>query len=129
VKTITLPVFSNYVFCRFAPATRAGVLKTPGVRSLVGFGGCPAPVPDAEIEAIRKAVGSGLPVEPWPFVRAGDRVRVLDGPLRGLDGLLVSGANKTRVVVSVELLQRSVAVEIDRAALQPLTPPIFRECA
>jgi transcription antitermination factor NusG len=74
-------------------------------------------------------VGSGLPVEPWPFMRAGDAVRVLEGPLKGMEGLLVSGADKARVVVSVELLQRSVAVEIDREALLPLNPPVFRACA
>jgi transcription antitermination factor NusG len=129
VKTITLPLFATYVFCRFTAADRGAVLRTPGVRSVVSFAGCPAAVPDTEIEAIQRMAGSGIAVEPWPFLRAGERVRVLDGPLRGLEGLLASAADKPRVVVTVELLQRSVAVEVERAAIEPLTPAIFRACA
>jgi transcription antitermination factor NusG len=129
VKTMTLPLFTNYVFCRFGPGQRGAVLRTPGVRSLVSFAGAPAAVSDAEIAAVQRMVGSGIALEPWPFLREGERVRVLEGPLRGLEGLLASSADKPRVVVSVEMLQRSVAVEIDRTALEPLTPGIYRACA
>jgi transcription antitermination factor NusG len=129
VKTVTLPLFANYVFCRFSPAERGAVVRTPGVRSLLSFAGCPAAVSDAEIAAIQRMVGSGVAVEPWPFLRVGERVRVLEGPLRGLEGLLASAVDKPRVVVTIELLRRSIAVEVDREALEPLTPPIFRACA
>lgn len=126
VKTLTQPLFPSYVFCRFSTGERGTVLRTPGVRSLVSFAGAPAVVPDAEIAAIQRMVGSGIAVEPWPFLRAGERVRILDGPLRGLEGVLGTTADKPRVVVSVDLLQRSVAVEVDRAELEPLSPPLFR---
>lgn len=117
LKEIELPLFAGYVFCRFAPEDRAPVLRTPGVRSIVTFDGRPAPVSDEEIAAMRQAAGSGLPVEPWPFLRAGQPVRIERGPLSGLRGVLVRAKDNWRVVVSVELLQRSVAVEVDRNAL------------
>jgi Transcription termination factor nusG len=109
-----LPLFAGYVFWRFSPQDRTPVLKTPGVKSIVAFGGQPAPVADFEISAIRRAVGSGLPVEPWPLVGEGQPVRIERGPLSGLCGVLVRARDNWRLVVSVELLQRSVAVEVDR---------------
>lgn len=114
LKEIEAPLFAGYVFCRFSPQDRTPVLKTPGVRSIVAFGGQPAPVPDSEISAIRRAVGSGLPVEPGPLLGEGQPVRIERGPLSGLRGVLVRVRDNWRLVVSVELLQRSVAVEVDR---------------
>ena len=93
------------------------MLVTPGITSIVGFGRTPAPVPDGEIDAVRRAVTSGHRLEPWPYLRVGESVRIEQGCLQGLRGALVREKDRLRVVVNVELLQRSVAVEIDRQAL------------
>ena len=126
LKEVEAPLFAGYVFCRFAPRDRAPVLRTPGVRSIVTFGGRPAPVSDAEISALRQAVGSGRAVEPWSEPGQGQLIRIEHGPLSGLRGVLVRARDDWRVVVSVELLRRSVAVEVDRADLAPLAdlPPL-----
>jgi transcription antitermination factor NusG len=99
-KTVDLPLFPRYVFCRFGFDDRLKVLGTPSVISIVGFGGKPAQVSDSEIEAIQTVVGSGLPYQPWPYLRVGQRVRILGGSLAGLDGLLVREKSACRVVVN-----------------------------
>jgi transcription antitermination factor NusG len=114
IKELDLPLFAGYVFCRFMGGERARVLTTPGVTSVVGFGNQPAPVAEEEIEAVRAMIASGLPVGPWPYLRVGERVRIEAGPLCGLEGILTQVKDVWRVVVSVELLQRSVAAEVDR---------------
>lgn len=120
IKELELPLFAGYVFCRFAPEHRLGVLTTPGVTSIVGFGGAPVPVNDQEIAALQQTVASGLPVQPWPFLECGQRVRIERGPLRGLEAILVRSKDFWRVVLNVDLLRRSVAVEIDRDVISPL---------
>lgn len=120
VKEVELPLFAGYVFARFEPAGRVGILRTPGVRAIVSFGKFPTPVPDHEIVALQNMVASGLPLEPWPFLRVGERVRLEGGPLDGLEGILVRVDRVWRVVVSVNLLQRSVAAEVDRCWVRPL---------
>jgi transcription antitermination factor NusG len=117
IKELELPLFAGYVFCRFPGNQRARILSTPGVNSVVGFGNRPAPVDDGEIHAVRTLVASGLPVSPWPFLRVGEKVRVESGPLCGVEGILTQVKDAWRVVVSIELLQRSVAAEVDRDAL------------
>lgn len=114
IKQLELPLFAGYVFCRFAALEKARILATPSVVSVVGFAGRPAAVPDEEIEAVRRMTGSGLQVGPWPFLRVGQRVRIAAGPLCGLEGILLQLKDAWRVVVSVELLQRSVAAEVER---------------
>jgi transcription antitermination factor NusG len=90
------------------------VLTTPGVVSVVGFGKTPAAIEDSEIDSIRSIVKSGARTSPWPYLRAGQRVRIEGGCLEGIAGTLVRENDSCRVVVNVELLQRAVAVEIDR---------------
>ena len=109
----TLPLFPGYVFCQFVGTVRTPVVSTPGVVSIVGFGGIPAPIPEHEIRAVENILLSGLAAEPCPFIREGQRVRVKSGALQGLEGLLVKKKSACRVVVSVEMLQRSIAVEVD----------------
>jgi transcription antitermination factor NusG len=111
---VDLPLFPGYVFCRFAYASRLPVLNTPGVTSVVSFSDAPAPVADDEISRIRTIQASGLPSQPWPYVRVGQRARIEWGALAGLEGVLIREKDALRVVVSVELLRRAVAVEIDR---------------
>ncbi|MGB7759814.1 MAG: transcription termination/antitermination NusG family protein [Bryobacteraceae bacterium] len=122
IKTLTQPLFRGYVFCRTPLAARTSILQTPGVRGFVSFGGSPIPVPGSEMEAILRITSTGLPIEPLAWLRAGERVRVIDGVLRGLEGTLLQCEGHTRVVVGIEMLQRSVSVEIDRATLQPVVP-------
>lgn len=117
IKAVDLPLFPGYVFCRFTPEQKHNVVTAPGVKSIVSFGGDPAPLTDGEIDAVRAIASSGLPFEPWPYLREGSRVRIAAGCMRGLEGTLVRICDEVRVVVNVELLQRSVAVQIDRALL------------
>jgi transcription antitermination factor NusG len=118
VQPVDLPLFPGYVFCRFAYAGRLGVLSTPGVTSLVSFSDTPTPVTDDEISRIRTIEASGLPSQPWPYVRVGQRARIEGGALAGLEGVLIREKDVLRVVVSVELLHRGVAVEIDRGMIR-----------
>ena len=120
LKSVEFPLFPGYVFCRLDPQYRLPLLTIPGVLHFVGIGKVPAPIDDAEIIAIQSAVASGLSAEPWPFLEVGQRVQLEDGPLAGLEGFLVEVRKRYRVVVSVTLLKRSVAVEIDREWVAPL---------
>ena len=120
VKVVELPLFTGYVFCKLDIGVRLPVLKTPGVVSFVSLGAEPTPVDAAEMDSIREIVRAGLPVGPWPYLREGQRVEVARGPLKGLRGILLTVKNERRLVVSIELLQRSVAVEVDREDLRPM---------
>jgi transcription antitermination factor NusG len=117
IKEVELCLFPGYVFCRFSYEDRLLVLGTPAITSIVGFAKTPAPIPDTEIAAVLAMVKSGRRVEPWPYLRAGEQVRIEDGCLQGLCGTLVRETDHWRAVVNVELLQRSIAVEIDRESL------------
>jgi len=114
IKEIEQQLFPGYVFCRFTYEQRMAVLTTPGVVSVVGFGKTPAAIDDAEIDSIRSIVKSGARTSPWPYLRAGQRVRIERGCLEGVAGTLVRENDSCRVVVNIEILQRAVAVEIDR---------------
>lgn len=123
LKTVESPLFPGYVFCRFDVHNRLPVLITPGVISVVGRGKTPIPVDDREIISIQGAVGAGIRMEPWPYVELGERVRIQDDVLDGMEGILTSFKGSDRVVISVTLLRRSVALEIDRSRITPLGPP------
>lgn len=126
IKLVELPLFSGYLFCRFSLENRLAVLTTPGVRAIVGFGKTPSLVPDEEIDAVRAMVQSGLPVSPWPFLREGQVVVIEGGPLRGLEGRLARATDAWRVVVNVDLLQRSVAVTMDRNLIGVVDQPLMK---
>lgn len=119
IKELELPLFSGYVFCRFPVEKRNVVLKMPSVTSIVGFGNGPLPVSDQEIASVRALVASGFPLSPWPFLKVGQRILIDHGPLKGVEGIVLQVKNTARVVASISLLQRAVAVEIDPAALRP----------
>lgn len=119
-KIIEQPLFPGYVFCRLDPERRLPILQSPGAVSVVSFGGTFLPIEEAEMEAIRASVRSGVEVSPWPYLRVGQRVRVVGGPLFGVEGLLAAVKNEIRLVLSVSLLQRSVAVELDRQEVEPI---------
>jgi transcription antitermination factor NusG len=119
-KQLSLPLFPCYVFVRSNFERHLRVLTTPGVHFMVMFAGRPAPIPDLEIDAIRKAVESMFRVEPHPFLRCGDWVRVTSGPLADVEGILVRKKGSYRLILSAELLGKSIAVEIDAFSVKPL---------
>lgn len=120
-KHLSLPLFPCYVFLRGESGRRVQVLSTPGVHSIVTIAGRPAPIPEVEIEAIRRAVESPLVVEPHPFLRRGDRVRIKSGPLADIEGILIRRKSSYRLILSAELLQKSIAVEVDAFSVEPLS--------
>jgi len=119
-KSIAVPLFPGYVFCRFDPNVRCPIVTTPGVLRVVGFGKKPALVCESEIEAIRKIVLSPLPARPHEYLAAGQTVRVKQGPLYGVEGKIATFQNANRLIVSVTLLERSVSVEIDSEWVEPV---------
>jgi len=122
VVEVELPLFPGYVFSRFEVERRLPLLMTPGVISVVGAGRLPHPVADAEIEALQILVHSRLDLQPWPYLHLGQRVRIFRGPLTGAEGILASVKSPKRLVVSVTLLQRSVAVEVPEDCVWPESP-------
>jgi transcription antitermination factor NusG len=114
------PLFPGYLFCRFDACNRLPVLVTPGVIAVVGRGRIPIPVEDSEIGAIQKAVSAGSRVEPCPYPDVGQLVRIEEGALTGVEGILTRFKGTHRIILSVSLLRRSVAVEIDRSAVGPI---------
>ncbi|HEY1754854.1 MAG TPA: UpxY family transcription antiterminator [Bryobacteraceae bacterium] len=119
IRELRLPLFPGYIFCHIPAEERSLVLATTGVVSMLGVQGQPLPIDDAEIEAVRKMVESQSLVEPWPFLRIGQRVKVCRGPMTGVEGILLRVKDSCRLVVSVTLLGRSVAAEIDSAYVSP----------
>jgi len=120
IKDVELPLFPGYLFCRFNPQDRLPILKTPGMISIVGTAKIPTAVDEAEIVALRTLVASGVPRQPWPYLQVGQRVRIEQGALCGLEGILLQHKGHDRVILSVTLLQRSVAAEIDRTWVIPI---------
>jgi transcription antitermination factor NusG len=120
-KQLSLPLFPCYVFIQGGLDRRLHVLNTPGVCGFVGWSGRAAPIPKEEIEAVLRMMESSLKVEPHPFLKCGDRVRIRSGPLEGVEGILVRKKNLFRLVLSVEMLQKSVAVEVDVTAVESVS--------
>jgi len=114
-KEVEQSLFPGYLFCRFEYSERRPVVVTPGVLQVVGCRRTPVPVEDREIEALQLAVSSQVHSQPWPYLEMGERVRIHTGKLAGLEGILVNFKGNHRVVLSVSLLQRSVALEVDVA--------------
>lgn len=112
-KLLSLPLFPCYVFLKGGLDHRLDIVTAPGFHSLVSSAGQPLAIPTHEIEAIRQTIESGALVDPHPFLKCGERVRVKSGPLTGVEGILVRKKNHYRLVVSVEMLGKAVAVEVD----------------
>lgn len=120
LRDANAPLFPGYVFCQFDAQNRLPILVTPGVIAVVGRGRIPLPVDDEEIAAIQTVVSSGLRAEPWPYLELGQKVRIEGESLQGLEGILINFKGNHRIVVSVSLLRRSVALEIDRSCVRPI---------
>jgi transcription antitermination factor NusG len=117
--TLDSPLFPGYMFVRLALRDRLGVLQIRSVVCLVGFGGIPAALPDEEMGILRAGLSERLRAQPHPFLTVGRRVRITGGPFSGLEGVLERKKNNLRVIVSVELIQRSVALDVDAADVAP----------
>ena len=115
IKEVEAPLFPGYLFCRFDIHNRLPILKIPGVQHVVGGTKVPTPIDTSEIEALQTIIRTDAAREPWPFLQVGDRVRIEYGSLAGVEGVLVQVKGRHRLVLSVTLLQRSVAVDIDSA--------------
>lgn len=118
-KLLALPLFPCYVFVRGSLNRRLPVLTTPGVHMILSHGERAAVIPEDEIEAIRRSVEGSLNIEPHPFLKCGERVRVTRGSLDGVEGILVRKKSIFRLVLSVNMLAQSVAVEIDASDVEP----------
>lgn len=125
IKQLDAPLFPGYVFCRFDIHNRLPILMIPGVQHIVGGTAVPTPVDVAEICALQAAVESGAAREPWPFLQVGDRLRIEHGSFAGVEGILLQTKGRYRLVLSITLLQRSVAVDIDSAFVSMVS----RTCA
>ncbi len=112
-KELALPLFPGYVFVRMELSERREAVKTHGVARIVSFGGTPASLPEKEIEAIRHFLEQKVRLDPHPYLRVGQRARIRSGPFQGLEGILLRKKNSLRFVISLDLILRSVAVEID----------------
>lgn len=119
-KSLQSPLFPGYLFCKLDWNNRLPVLSAPYVEYIVGFGKEPTPVCPTEIGAIQTIVRAGLQCRPHPFLKVGQRVRMHSGPLADLEGILVAARGAHRLIVSVDLLQRSVATEVDSALVRPV---------
>jgi transcription antitermination factor NusG len=113
-------LFEGYVFCRLGADCEGLVIATPGVRRIVGFGGRPCAIEEHEIAALQAVMNSQFPVTPWPLMRLGQKVTIKDGPLAGVTGLLSRIKGSHRLVISVDILMRSVAVDVDAKFLSPV---------
>ena len=121
-KKVSQALFPGYLFVTEIANRRLQVVETPGVCGIVSIAGVPAPIPTTEIEAIQRAVTSPYPVEAHSYLNSGDHVRVVEGPLLGVNGILVRNEKSTRLVLSVGLLGRSVAVELDAQSVERALP-------
>jgi transcription antitermination factor NusG len=113
LKVLDRPLFPSYAFCRFDPEIKYTIVSTPNVTRIVGFGKNPVPVDTAEIDSLKIAMISGHSCVPHPVLEIGQKVRVVDGPLTGVKGIMLAEARKKRIVISVALVQKAVAVEVD----------------
>lgn len=119
-KELDLVLFPGYVFVRMHWKDRLHVLQLPSVFRFVTFNGLPAALPNDELEALRKGLAQGVYAESHPYLKVGTRVRVRYGPLAGARGILVRRKERFRIVISIEAIRRSVAVEIDEADIEPI---------
>jgi len=117
---VQLPLFPGYIFVRIALRDRMRVIEVPGFARLVGFNSLPCPLPEADINKMKDALNKGVVAEPYPYLTVGTRVEIRNGPMQGMTGILLRRQNKCRVVISVDLIMRSMAVEVEASDVVPV---------
>jgi transcription antitermination factor NusG len=117
---VQLPLFPGYIFVRIALRDRLRVIEVPGFVRLVGFNSLPHPLPEADINKMKEALSKGVLAEPYPYLTVGTRVEIRNGPMQGMTGILLRRQNKCRVVISVDLIMRSMAVDVDASDVIPI---------
>ena len=117
---VQLPLFPGYIFVRMALRDRLRVIEVPGFVRLVGFNSLPCPLPESDINKMKDALNKGVLAEPYPYLTVGTRVEIRNGPMQGMTGILLRRQNKCRVVISVDLIMRSMAVEVDASDVVPV---------
>jgi transcription antitermination factor NusG len=120
VKEIERPLFPGYVFCRFDPNRVLPIVRTPGVVHVVGSGGSPCQIDETEMRSLRTLVASQVLMAPYRFLRLGQRVVIRHGRLAGIEGIVEAFRSGYRIVISITLLQRSVAAELEADWITPL---------
>jgi transcription antitermination factor NusG len=127
--TCQVPLFPGYLFLRVTPRACGLIVTTPGVIRIVEFGGKPAPIDPDEIRSVQLIVNSGIPVYPWQGLELGDKVFIEQGPLQGAVGIVTSFRAKQRLIVSITMMMRTVAAEVDHDWVAALTPLRLRKPA
>jgi transcription antitermination factor NusG len=122
---VQLPLFPGYIFVRIALQDRLRVIEVPGFVRLVGFNSLPCPLPEVDINRMKEALNKGVVAEPYPYLTVGTRVEIRNGPMQGMTGILLRRQNKCRVVISVDLIMRSTAVEVEAADVVPIRKSAF----
>lgn len=122
---VQLPLFPGYIFLRIALEDRLRVLDVPGFVRLVGFNSLPCPLPESDVTKMMEALSKGLFAEPYPYLTAGTRVEIRNGPLQGMTGILLRRQNRCRVVISVDLIMRSMIVEVEAGDVSPIRKPSY----
>ncbi len=117
---VQLPLFPGYIFVHIALRDRMRVIEVPGFVRLVGFNSLPYPLPEADINKMKDALNKGVLAEPYPYLTVGTQVEIRNGPMQGMTGILLRRQNKCRVVISVDLIMRSMAVEVEAADVVPV---------
>jgi transcription antitermination factor NusG len=121
-QVVAMPLFQGYVFVRITTSGefQLRVLKVPGVVDFVRSRSGPLPIPDKEIEDVRAVLSHGVGCSPYPFLKAGDRVRVIRGPLAGIEGTLIRSGSQSKLVISIEMIQRSIAAGVAESDVEPV---------
>ena len=122
---VHLPLFPGYIFVRMALKDRLRVLEVPGFVRLVGFNSLPYPLPESDINKMMEALSKGVLAEPYPYLTAGTRVEIENGPLQGMTGILLRRQKQCRVVISVDLIMRSMSVEVEAGDVVPIRKSAF----
>lgn len=120
VKQINEPIFTGYLFVHTPLKNRLEVLQTPGSVRLVGFNSFPLPVPEKELESIRRFIEEEISIDPYPYLAEGDRVYIRSGPLKGVEGFIARKDRHTRLVISLNLLLQSISVKVDEALVEKI---------
>ena len=127
LQDVEVPLFPGYIFCLAEPCALVPVLSTPGVVDVIRCGRTPLAASHNEIEALQKAVAARAVMQPWPYCDVGQTIKIISGPLAGVTGILVRVRQSDQLVLSIELLRRSVLVEVASETVMPSESMLVRD--